>query len=454
MHTFERRIYANLSAVVLVLIPLAAVTFMSLRRIIAEQRTLISVDMQHVLETERLRALDSTLSSIMPIYVLSGDSALLRRFYEGYDQFDDLEGQLAKSEVDPVVQSRLGHVKELSHQLRALAKPGIQMREHGASTDDVNKYFYKNMTLLAEDLRTALKEISVRENDNLEAAKLRVSRMLDWVAGLLIVLSAIALVLILFIGRLTKTAIRQKRELDLEQESELRHEQKISLARREVVEVVSHDLKNPLAAIKMSCDLMREQLFAGRPTPEFIESLNIVCRSADSMDLLIKGLLDHSKIESGVLRLEKTQTNFSQLVSDIAERFKPLARKRSIEFDCKIEGEGMILANCDPGRIDQVVSNIVGNALKFTDEGGCVHVAVKHRDAEVVVSVEDSGPGIEREELPHVFERLWHAQNTERAGHGLGLSIAKSIVDAHKGRIWVNSEKGKGSKFSFEIPVA
>jgi signal transduction histidine kinase len=107
----------------------------------------------------------------------------------------------------------------------------------------------------------------------------------------------------------------------------------------------------------------------------------------------------------------------------------------------------------DRHRVGQVLSNLLSNAIKFTRHGGRIAVSAWHRDNTIVVSVSDEGPGILREDLPKVFDRFWQAEKTKRLGTGLGLSIAKGIVEAHGGKIWVNSQLGKGSSFSFTLPL-
>ena len=115
--------------------------------------------------------------------------------------------------------------------------------------------------------------------------------------------------------------------------------------------------------------------------------------------------------------------------------------------------EGALSASCDHDRMIQVLSNVVGNAIKFTPDGGAIHVGATRDGDRIRFSVADNGPGIPADELPHVFDRYFQARRKNRDGIGLGLSIAKGIVDAHGGRIWVESEEGRGSTFFFTVPA-
>jgi signal transduction histidine kinase len=139
------------------------------------------------------------------------------------------------------------------------------------------------------------------------------------------------------------------------------------------------------------------------------------------------------------------------------EMQRPLAEEKSIalalEYDPAFDRE-MPLVRADQERVARVFANLIGNALKFTPDGGRVVLRAEGAGAEVRFSVSDNGSGISPEQLPHVFDRFWQARHARRGGAGLGLAIAKAIVEAHRGRLWVESRVGAGSTFSFTLPVA
>ena len=132
---------------------------------------------------------------------------------------------------------------------------------------------------------------------------------------------------------------------------------------------------------------------------------------------------------------------------------KPLAEAKQQSIECRLESTLPEVA-ADGPRVEQVLSNLLSNAIKFNRRGGKIAVSAREQDHAVVVCVSDEGPGIPRENLSKVFDRYWQATETKRDGLGLGLSIAKGIVEAHGGKIWVDSELGKGSSFSFTLPLA
>lgn len=223
-------------------------------------------------------------------------------------------------------------------------------------------------------------------------------------------------------------------------------------ARDATLALVSHDLKNPLNVILMTTDLLLKRSPNTDRRTKSRKSIETVHRSAERMDRLIRDLLDVASIEAGRFLIEKKPQSAALLVRDAFE-----AQGRASAKGLRIESEfpeGDRLVDCDADRIGQVLANLIGNAIKFIDAGGTVTVRVEPRNDEIQFSVTDSGPGIPAPDLPHVFDRFWQAQKTAHMGSGLGLSIAKGIVEAHGGRIGVESEVGAGSRFYFTLPLA
>jgi signal transduction histidine kinase len=181
--------------------------------------------------------------------------------------------------------------------------------------------------------------------------------------------------------------------------------------------------------------------------------LDAIQRAADNMNRLVQDLLDTSSIEAGRLSLELRSVEVVALIGDALRLLQPLATGKRLLLTSEVPDE-LPPVCADPARIQQVFANLIGNAVKFSPAGGHVGVSSKHLGNTVVFSVADDGPGIGNEELAHLFERFWQARRTARLGNGLGLFIAKSIVEAHGGRIWVESTLGQGSEFFFSLPVA
>jgi signal transduction histidine kinase len=243
-------------------------------------------------------------------------------------------------------------------------------------------------------------------------------------------------------------------QVELEtQNRELREAQ--SQARRAIQEredllaVVSHDLRNPLSVILVSATLA---LRAGRPGDADRRAIETIRRSALRMDRLIGDLLDASMIETGRLSLETAIQSADQIVREAVETLEAAAAQKGVRLDAT--GCGDLGVFCDRGRMLQVFSNLIGNATKFTPEGGSITVRVEPRGPEIMFFVTDTGPGIPEDQLPRLFDRFWQAKRTARLGTGLGLTITKGIIEAQGGRIGVESQLGVGSTFFFTLPRA
>ncbi len=231
-------------------------------------------------------------------------------------------------------------------------------------------------------------------------------------------------------------------------------------ARDDVLGVVSHDLGNPLQAVFIGLDALErarsgsgdrvDPVHRSRPGPEYY--LSTIRRSAELMDRLIRELLEFRRVGEGRLALRKGSKRLGAVVDEALAVMDPLARARSVDLSHDRNPASDLEVQVDRDRILQVFSNLIGNAVKHTARGGQVVVRTGKLGQEAIISVIDEGPGIRPDDLSRVFDRFWRAEESEMEGIGLGLAIARGIVEAHGGRIWAESEVGRGSSFHFSLP--
>jgi signal transduction histidine kinase len=220
-------------------------------------------------------------------------------------------------------------------------------------------------------------------------------------------------------------------------------------AREEVLKIVSHDLRNPLSTIGMAADLILES--SDEASQE--RTVGIIKRTTSRMNRMIQDLLDVAKLETGRLAIEMEPVSVETLRDEAVELLAPLAAECSLSLTVAVEPD-LPYVHVDRGRILQVLSNLVGNAIKFTPAGGQITLHVRMDAGAVRFAVRDTGAGIAPDQMQRIFGRFWQAQPSDRRGLGLGLTIAKSIVDAHGGMIGAESRPGEGSEFWFTIPIA
>ena len=311
--------------------------------------------------------------------------------------------------------------------------------------------FAKRSRPITVKLNGELKDLADTESRELQSAKAQTAKTVQRTMRALIFLSIFSTLALAVIGRLLVKVMVQKRAYDRTQTELIEREQRLSSARKETVEVVAHDLKNPLGTIKMSLEILRNDVATSQLSPDLRELLAILDRSARSMENLITNLLDHSKIEAGKLAINEEPCDLANLLEQQAQSFTAHALKKRILLDLEVPVDP-VMVHCDAFRIEQVVSNLVGNALKFTPEGGRIRIRFETSGERAIISVEDTGPGLKPDEIPRLFDRFWQARETAHHGTGLGLAISKAIVDAHQGAISVENRPTGGSRFLFWLP--
>jgi PAS domain S-box-containing protein len=218
--------------------------------------------------------------------------------------------------------------------------------------------------------------------------------------------------------------------------------------REDVLAVVSHDLKSPLGAVSLAAATLERR----SPSEADRKLLQNILRAGRRMDRLINDLLDMASLRASRFSVKLEPTAIKPLFQEALELKRPHALEKEIELRTELMLDDRVKGMGDHDRLIQVIGNLLGNAIKFTQPGGRVILRASATDATVLVEVEDNGPGIDLELLPKLFTPYWSAKHHRRLGTGLGLYISQGIVEAHGGHIEVRSEQGVGTLFTFELP--
>jgi two-component system phosphate regulon sensor histidine kinase PhoR len=221
--------------------------------------------------------------------------------------------------------------------------------------------------------------------------------------------------------------------------------------RREMVGNISHEFRTPLSGIKAMVETLQGSTIDDKEVAK--DFLSRIDAEVDRMTQLVAELTELSRIETGKVELKLEPVNLNSLVEEVIARLKPQAERQNLTLDMALR-EDLPFAQVDKERIRQVMVNLIHNAIKFNRPGGSIRIRTLHSEDSISVEVSDNGTGIAKDDLPHVFERFYKADKSRVGqGSGMGLAIAKHIVEAHGGEISVQSEEGKGSTFRFILPL-
>lgn len=218
----------------------------------------------------------------------------------------------------------------------------------------------------------------------------------------------------------------------------------IRASEQEALAVVAHEMAGPLQVLTLQLAALRDEAPA-QETPQLVR----MTRAVEALQLLARDLLDADQISTGKFNVEHGDHDVCLIVRDVLARFSEAAAKRAIALSWKAPMG--LFARCDALRIAQVLHNLVANAIKFSPRQTTVEVHAQRVANEVIVAVADAGPGIAPEHRQRIFERRWQVPGEQR-GHGIGLFVARQLVQAHRGRIWVEDGVHRGTRIAFSLP--
>ncbi len=229
-------------------------------------------------------------------------------------------------------------------------------------------------------------------------------------------------------------------------------QQEMERSRKELVAAISHDLRTPLASLRLMTEAVSDGVADEHQAAIFLERMR---GEVEYMTTLIDNLFELSRLEAGSVKLNLERGTLADLISDTLESLQSQAHQKNQLLAGEIEGE-LPEITFDSHQIQRVLNNLVGNAIRYTPAGGSIHLQASLKGDKVLVRVQDNGEGISAADREKIFEPFYRGERSrgrEHGGAGLGLAIARRLIEAHHGRIWVESQEGPGSTFSFELPV-
>jgi signal transduction histidine kinase len=404
----------------------------------------IRMEEDQITYSERLRWSGEAIVSTGRGYLISGDSAFLTSLAEARENFErgihaltrgasDVKTRLLVDNVEADARAFGDHQRVLVAAMRS-DEVATVARRFDTELVPLQRQLGASLDRLIEYKETAIDEVYER----VAAERARLRARLNALLGVLVLAS---LGVAGFIGRALVRSYRKEREA-------LETSQRAVAARDEIMGIVAHDLRNPLASISMRAALLLETAESAATTKhaEGIEKVTL------RMEALIKTMLDVATIESGHFTVDPEPCSVESLVDATVELFSGLAAQKQIRFEHPAVSPTLTV-RADRERVLQVLQNLVGNGIKFSHQGGRLLIAVKRERNTVTFRISDTGPGIANEDLPCVFNRFWKHEAAGKKGTGLGLFIAKGIVEAHGGRIWVENGSTRGASFYFTLPT-
>ncbi|WP_437612011.1 ATP-binding protein [Sorangium sp. So ce834] len=406
----------------------------------------LSAQERNITLVERLRWTTELIVSHGRGYLISGNRELLDEAEDAKARFRENIRALRAQSLSPTALQLVAEVEAEAGRFFLFQRDLFAARERTGDAGLIARRFDEELRPLRRDLYRSLERLIDHKEFAIEAAyageRAERAQLVLRLYGLLVLLASAGLGIAWYFTKRLGNLYHQVREA---REAAGR----AVTARDELMGIVAHDLRNPLSAITLKAARLRraadsEQV---RQQAESIENV------AKRMEQLIRTMLDAATMEASKFSVTPAPCAADDLLRETLELFGPLAESKQVRFEQSVNAPGLVIF-AERGRVLQVLSNLVGNALKFTPQGGRVTLSIDREGRMARFAVVDTGQGIPREDLTSIFERFWKVEAYEERGTGLGLYIAKGIVDAHGGRIWVESEVGRGTRFYVTLPLA
>jgi signal transduction histidine kinase len=442
---FTTRAMAGYGAVVAILAVGMVFTIVRLDTVASAQSAHIRSEENKITIAERLRWSGELIVSTGRGYLIAGDPHLLARLRAAEVEFEQGVRALKADGAHPHAARLVAVVERAGSRFTAQQEQLVTARQRGEKVEGLVRRFETALLPLRGEFARALERLVAYKEAAIAAAYEQAAIERTRLTISMYVLLAVLVLMGLGVGwRFARLLGRSYRK----EQDALEAARRALAARDELMGIVAHDLRNPLGAIAMKAALL-QKLAESEPTRLQAASIESV---TTRMEYLIKSMLDVSTMEARRFSVMPAPCSVARIARETSEMFASLAAQRQVRLEQRVDGSGLAIL-ADRERVLQVLSNLLGNALKFTPAGGQVTLSVERQGPVVRFAVVDTGPGIAGENLAHVFDRFWKDETPGKKGTGLGLFIAKGIIDAHDGRIWAESEPGRGARFYFTLPI-
>lgn len=449
--SIERKILVILSAIFVCVAISAWFYSVKLRQTIAASSAVVNIDVRAPVEVEKIRNVAESQISNSLTFFLMGSTTLFDEQKKDKQVLADTLANFEKQFSLPKVPEILKRIEALETQQQEIFDQAMEFRSKQTESKIVGQFYRSKTAPIRTNINKALDEIVVLHNAELERARDRareaaIAPEIMIPRGMAIFTSLMGL---LFLGMiLLVLRMLSERSRQLSERTRLFEETKKAVqSRDEVIAAISQDFKEPLLAISHTA----EGIATTVPSNPFVERAELIKTSAMVIEDRIKDILDQSKSDTGAMTLRLDQLGIDAILDDARLMLQPLAKQRDIRLEFNSVNPPA-LAFMDRERVLRVLSNLVGNAIKFSPKNSKVVIKVRSDQQYVFVSVKDSGPGIPEKQLPEIFNHFWQARKTADQGPGIGLAIVKTIIEAHGGTVHVESHVGHGSTFTFSLP--
>lgn len=449
--SFERKALVVFSVVFVGVILSAWVYAMNLRQTVAANNAVAHVNPGALIEVERIRnTVESQISNSRSFFLL-GSKVLFDKQKKDKQTLTESLVSFEKQYNLPQVPELLKRIDTLEQQQQEIFDQAMEFREKQTESKIVGQFYQSKTAPIRTQINEALDEIVTLHNAELDRtraeakqaaldAEVQIPRGMAWFTGMIGILFLCMAVLVI---RMLRERLRQ-----VDERNRLYEEaQKAILARDEVISAISRDLQEPLVELNKIGDGLKASAEAGT----LQDSVEQIKSSVFEIENLVKDICDQKIADMGSLTLRLDQQSIDEILDDARLMLQPVAKQRDIrlQFDTV---NPPVLAFFDRERVIRVLSNLVGNAIKFSPKHSKVVVKVRSDQQFVNISVADSGPGLPEKQLSEVFDSFWQSRKTADQGAGVGLAVVKTIIEAHGGTVRANSHAGNGTTFTFSLP--